>query len=60
MAAPTTILKLSESDKKYLESLVRCRTMQAQIVQRERILLLKSEGASIEVIADKVGMVQTS
>ena len=41
MAASTTILELSESDKKYLESLVRCRTIQAQIVQRARILLYK-------------------
>ena len=41
MAAKITILELSESDKKYLESLVRCRTIQAQIVQRARILLYK-------------------
>ena len=60
MAASTTILELSENDKKYLESLVRCRTMQAQIVQRARILLLKSEGAPIDVIADKVGINRNS
>jgi len=60
MAALTTILELSESDKKYLESLVRCRTIQAQIVQRARILLLKSEGAPIDVIADKVGINRNS
>ena len=60
MAASTTILELSESDKKNLESLVRCRTMQAQIVQRARILLLKSEGVAIDVIADKVGINRNS
>jgi len=60
MAALTTVLELSESDKKYLETLVRCRTMQAQIVQRARILLLRSEGMSIDVIADKVGINRNS
>ena len=60
MAAKTTILKLSEDEKKYLESLVRCRTMQAQTVQRARILLLKSEGAAIDAIADKVGINRNS
>ena len=39
-----------------MESLVRSRTEQAQIVQRARMLLLKSEGESIDAIADKVGV----
>jgi transposase len=60
MAATATILELSENDKKYLESLVRCRTLQAQIVQRARILLLKSEGIPIDVIADKVDLNRNS
>jgi transposase len=47
---------LSEKDKIYLESLVRCRTIQAQIVQRARILLLKAQGIPIDIIADKVGI----
>ena len=34
--------------------------MQAQIVQRARILLLRSEGMSIDVIADKVGINRNS
>ena len=34
----------------------RARTIQAQTVNRARILLLKAEGASIDSIADKVGM----
>ena len=56
MAAKTIIIVLSESDRNYLETLVRARTMQAQIVQRARILLLKAEGTPIDVIADKVGI----
>ena len=49
-------IELAESDRIYLESLVRSRTEQAQIVQRARILLLKAEGVSIDGIADKVGI----
>ena len=51
-----SILEISESDRKYFESLVRCRTMQAQIVQRARIILLKVEGIPIDEIADKIGI----
>jgi len=54
--ARTSILEISESDRSYFESLVRSRTMQAQIVQRARIILLKAEGHSIDVIADKIGI----
>jgi len=50
------IIELSENDRAYLESLVRSRTMQAQIVQRARIMLLRAEGISIDTIADKVGI----
>jgi len=49
-------IELSENDKKYLESLVRSRTLQAQIVQRARIILLKAEGVPTDTIADKVGI----
>ena len=49
-------LELSDVDKTHLESLLRSRTTQAQIVQRARMLLLKSEGLSIDDIADKVGV----
>ena len=49
-------LEISDSDKTHLESLLRSRTMQAQIVQRARMLLLKSEGLSLDDIADKVGV----
>jgi transposase len=54
--AKASVLKISEKDKIYFESLVRSRTMQAQIVQRARIILLKAEGVSIDIIADKVGI----
>jgi len=54
--AVASILEVSESDRIYFESLIRSRTLQAQIVQRARILLLKAEGISIDVIADKVGI----
>jgi len=54
--AKASKIELTERDKKYLESLVRSRTEQAQIVQRARILLLKAEGVSIDAIAEKVGI----
>jgi transposase len=54
--AKATRIEISENDRVYFETLVRSRTMQAQIVQRARIILLKAEGNSIETIADKVGI----
>jgi len=54
--AKSSRLELPEEDRIYFESLVRSRTMQAQIVQRARIILLKAEGISIDDIADKVGI----
>ena len=59
MAKPIK-LELSEEDRQYFESLLRSRTSQAQLVQRARILLLKSEGNPIDVIADKVGVSRNS
>ena len=56
MAAKAIILELSENDRNYLETPVRSGTMQARIVQRARILLLKADGTTIDVIADKVGI----
>jgi len=49
-------IEISNEDRKYLESLVRSRTVQAQIAQRARILLLKAEGLSFDAIADKIGI----
>lgn len=49
-------IDLSESDKKYLATLLRSRTEQAQIVQRARVLLLRAEGTALSDIAEKVGI----
>jgi transposase len=54
--AKASVLELSENDRIYFASLVRSRTLQAQVVQRARIILLKAEGVSIDAIADKVGI----
>jgi transposase len=54
--AKASVLEISEDDRVYLESLVRARTVQAQIAQRARIILLKAEGIPIDTIADKVGI----
>lgn len=56
MGKKTTTITLSNDDRLYLEAQTRARTIQAQTVNRARILLLKAEGASIDSIADKVGM----
>ena len=52
---PSTI-NLTVEDRKYLETQTRARTIQAQTVNRARILLLKADGCSIDDIADKVGV----
>lgn len=49
-------ITLSNDDRSYLEAQTRARIIQAQTVNRARILLLKAEGASIDSIADKVGL----
>ena len=59
MASPTK-LELPEEDRLKFESLMRSRTSQAQIVQRARILLLKSEGLTVDEVADKVGVNRNS
>ena len=55
MASLATLI-LSEEDKAYLEGIVRSRTLQSQIVSRARIMLLKSDGRSIDDIADKLDL----
>lgn len=52
---PNTIT-LTKEERDYLETQTRARTIQAQTVNRARILLLKAEGVSIDVIADKIGI----
>ena len=54
--AKASRIVLAEDDRAYLESLLRSRTIQAQVVQRARIMLLKADGISINEIADKVGI----
>ena len=56
MGRKSTTIALSNEDRDYLELQTRARTIQAQTVNRARILLLKAEGISIDDIADKVGM----
>ena len=56
MARKSSILVLSPEDRDYLEAQTRARTIQAQTVNRARILLLKADGCTVEEIADKVGL----
>ena len=50
MGRKASTINLSEDERLYLETQMRARTIQAQI------LLLKAEGISVDHIADKVGM----
>ena len=56
MGRKSTVIELTSADREYLELQTRSRTIQAQTVNRARILLLKADGHSIDDIADKVGM----
>ena len=53
-------LTITEDERKYLESLTRTRTIQASIMNRARIILLKANGESIDQIAEKVGLNRNS
>ena len=53
-------LVLSSEDHKWLETIVRTRTLQAQVVTRAKILLLKEAGDSVDVIAEKVDLNRNS
>ena len=53
-------LTVTDDDRETLESLTRTRTLQAQIVTRTRIILLKADGESIDTIADKVSLNRNS
>ena len=44
MGRKASTITLSEEDRKSLETKIRARTSQAQIVQRARMLLLKADG----------------
>ena len=56
MGRKAKVLQLSTEDRDYLEQQTRARTIQAQTVNRARILLLKADGLSVADIADKVGL----
>ena len=56
MGRKATTISLTAQDREYLEAQTRARTIQAQTVNRARILLLKADGTPIDDIADKVGI----
>ena len=56
MPAHTYYIELSNDDRDYLKSLTKARTIQAQVVDRARILLWKSEPLPDKTIADNLGI----
>ena len=56
MGRTASSIELSIEDRKYLESQMRARTIQAQTVERARILILKADGKPIDDIAALIGM----
>ena len=58
--AKAQALILTDSERSQLETITRTRTMQAQVVSRARILLLKADGETIDSIADKVALNRNS
>lgn len=52
--ARTKAIKLSSDDVEYLQSLVRTRTIQAQVVDRAKMLLYKAQGESNGSIASRL------
>ena len=53
-------LILSAEERSRLETITKARTLQAQIVIRARILLLKANGESVDSIAEKVDLNRNS
>lgn len=53
-------LLLSTEERNQLEAITRTRTLQAQVVSRARILLLKADGNSVDTIAEKVDLNRNS
>lgn len=51
-----THLALSDEDKDYLKSLSQKRTIQAQVVDRARILLYKADGMTYQEIAETLAI----
>ena len=53
-------LELTQNQCDHLEALLRTRTIQSQIMNRARIILLKADGESVDAIAEKVGLNRNS
>ena len=51
MGRKASVITLTVEEREYLEAQTRARTIQAQTVNRARILLLKADGCSIDDIA---------
>lgn len=56
MPAHATHIDLNNEQKDYLISLIKTRTIQAQVVDRARILLWKNDGKPDKTIADNLGV----
>ena len=56
MGRKASVINLTMDEREYLKTQTRARTIQAQTVNRARILLLKADGCSINDIADKIGI----
>lgn len=56
MPAHTYYIELPDDERDYLKSIIKTRTIQAQVVDRARILLWKSESKSDKTIADNLGV----
>ncbi len=52
--AQAKVLDISTEDYEYLQSLTRQRTIQAQVVDRAKILIYKAQGASNSSIAERI------
>lgn len=52
MSKIVTLIELSDDERIYLASLIKTRTIQAQVVDRARMLLWKSDGRTFSDIAD--------
>lgn len=56
MPAKTYRITLTNDEQDYLKSLIKTRTIQAQVVDRARMLLWKAEAKSDKAIADNLGI----
>ena len=60
MGKRASSIELGKEEREYLELQTRARTVQAQIVIRARILLLRADAVSIDAIVDKVALKRCS